>query len=195
MGQMMRQALRLFAGLASLPLLAGCGSGWASYAVTSEAARHALVGTTIPDLAFGYEAHAEPARPIGNGVVWQIDRGAGDTSAREPLLLLVAKLAPVQGGTEVSVDVQPAAGTDRAAFDKTVTGQPAVHDLFVAIASEAVDAGLGHREFNLARIHFQMAVAALSMLPQIHDQMDRAAAAHEQQERNAVDEAYRAAGQ
>jgi len=41
----------------------------------------------------------------------------------------------------------------------------------------------------------QMAVAALSMLPQIQDQMDRAAAAQEQQERNAVDEAYRAAGQ
>jgi hypothetical protein len=192
---MMREVLRLFAGLAGLSLLTGCGSSWATYTVTSDAARRALEGTTIPDLAFGYEAHAEPARATVDGVVWQIDRGAGITTASEPLLLLVAKIAPVGGGAEVSVDVQPAPGTDRAAFDKTVTGQPAVHDLFIAIASEAVDAGLAHRPFTLGRIHAQMVIAALTMLPQMQDEVDRAAAAHEQQERNAVDEAYRAAGQ
>jgi hypothetical protein len=192
---MMARVLCLFAGLSGLWLLAGFGSHATIYAVTAEAARHTLTGTTIPDIAFGEEAHAEPARPVGNAVVWQIDRGVGDTTTSQPILLLVAKLAPVQGGTEVSVDVQPAVRTDRAAFDQTVTGQPAVRDLLVAIASEAVDAGLAHRPFDLGRIHMQMAVAALSMLPQIQDQMDRAAAAQEQQERNAVDEAYRAAGQ
>ena len=192
---MMRQVLRFLAGLASLSLLSGCGSSWATYSVTPDQARHVLEGTTIPDLAFGGEAHAEPARATVDGVVWQIDRGASDASASEPLLLLVAKLAPAQGSTAVSVDVQPAPGTDRAAFDKTVIGQPAVHDLFVAIASEAADAGLAHRAFDLGRIHAQMALAALTMLPQMQDEVDSAAAAHEQQERNAVDEAYRAAGQ
>jgi len=190
----MRGLLAPLAGLAGLFLLTGCGSSGTTYAVTPEAARHALDGTTIPDLAFGGEAHAEPASPIGDGMVWQIDRGPQDTETSEPILLLVAKLAPVRGGTEVTVDVQPAAGTNQAAFDQTITRQPAVHDLFAAIASEAVDARLAHRAFDLGRIRTQMAVAALSMLPQIQDQVDRAAAAHEQQERNAVDDAYRAAG-
>jgi len=191
----MRRVLRLFAGLAGLSLLAGCGSHGTTYAVTPEAARDALDGTTIPDLAFGDEAHAEPARATGDGVVWQIDRGSSNTAASQPILLLVAKFVPVQGGTEVSVDIQPAAGTDRAAFEQTVAGQPAVHDLFNAIASEAVDAGLAHRAFDLGAIRAQMAVAALSMLPQIQAQVDRAASAHEQQERDAVDNAYRAAGE
>jgi hypothetical protein len=191
----MRPVLWLFAGLACLGSLAACGSRATTYAVTPEAARNALAGTTIPDLAFGYEAHAEPARATGDVMVWHIDGGDRDTAAGPPILLLVAKLVAVQGGTEVSLDIQPAAGADRAAFDRTVTEQPAVHDLFVAIAGEAVDAGLAHRAFDVGRIRTQMALAALSMLPQIQAEVDRAASAHEQQERKAVDDAYRAAGE
>src|SRR3977135_1892290 len=100
MGRMMRLAPRLFAGLGGLLLLAGCGSYATPYAGTPAAAREALVGTTIPDLAFGGEAHAEPARATGEGVVWQIDKGSIDTAASHPSLLLLPRVARRRSATE-----------------------------------------------------------------------------------------------
>jgi len=180
----------------SLLVLAGCGRHGTVYAVATDAARQDLVGTIIPDLAFGNSAHAEPAVGTADGVEWHIVRGddaaalPGGTPSRE-IMVLSATLANADEGTLVSVDVKPAAGVDSKAFEQNMSDNPAVADMFRAIAREAVDAGLSHRPFEFGNVSAQIAMATVSMLPQITQQMDEAARAYEQRDRDTIDDAYR----
>lgn len=192
----MRRVRVAFAVL-SLALCA-CGRQGTVYAVQPKAASDTLVGMRIPDLAFGDMAHAEPAEATPDGVAWRVVRGSqempeeGDSD--HTVLLLSATLAQVDGGTLVSVSLKPPPGGDKAAFDSTIGGHPAVADMFRAIASEAVDAGLTHRAFAFANIRTSILLATVSMLPEIRQKLDDTAKASEQRDRDTLDNAYREDG-
>jgi hypothetical protein len=114
-----------------------------------------------------------------------------DGGPTHEVLVLTATLAPSGGSTLVTVDIRPAAGVDKTAFDKNMNDNPAVADLFKAIAREAVDAGLAHRQFAFANVSTQIAAATVSMLPQISQQMDDAAREFEKRDQDTMDGAYR----
>jgi len=193
MGAVMGRRCR---GLAALLLLvlAGCGQQGTVYAVSPDDARRDLVGTHIPDMAFGMSAHAEPAVSTVDGVEWHIVRaedGATIGDGGHEIMVLSATLAPSGGSTLVTIAIRPAAGIDKAVFDKNMNDNPAVADMFRAIAQEAVDAGLAHREFEFANVSAHIAAATISMLPQISQQMDDAARAFEKHDQDTIDDAYR----
>ena len=193
MGTMMRRCGNL-AALLLLVALAGCGQQGTVYAVAPDDARRDLVGTRIPDMAFGMSAHAEPAVSTTDGVEWHIVRGedaAAIGDGGHEIMVLSATLAPSGGSTLVTIAIRPAAGIDRAVFDKNMNDNPAVADMFRAIAQEAVDAGLAHRDFEFANVSAHIAAATISMLPQISQQMDDAARAFEKHDQDTMDDAYR----
>jgi hypothetical protein len=193
-------------GVAALLLLvlAGCGQQSTVYSVAPDAARHDLVGTRIPDMAFGMSAHVEPAVATADGVAWHVIVSADtpaighdvmmtmpDGTPGREVMVLSAMLARSDKGTLVTIEIRPALGADRNAFDKTMNNQPAVAGMFRAIASEAVDAGLSHRPFEVKNISARIAIATLSMLPQIRQKMDEAARAFEQRDLDTIHNAYR----
>jgi hypothetical protein len=169
-----------------------------TYPVTVEAAQAALVNTEIPGIAFGMSAHSEPAIAIPGGVEWFISRDqSGSEASASPasqkhLLILTAQFDPVSGGTRVAVDVKPGSSAQASAFAKGMEQKPAVAAMFRSIASEQVDATLSHRDFNFANIRQSMALATLSMMPEISNQMDSAAEEFHRADRERVDNAYRA---
>ena len=179
--------------------LCSCGQEKA-YPDTVEAAQAALVGSTIPDIAFGMSAHSEPAIAIPGGVEWFISRdqsgseGSASPGSPKRLLVLTARFEPVSGGSgiRVAVDVEPATSAQAPAFAKGMGQKPAVAAMFRSITSEQVDATLSHRDFNFANIRQSMALATVSMLPEISNQMDSAAEEFHRRDRENVDDAYRA---
>jgi hypothetical protein len=176
--------------------LTGCGREGTVYAVAPDEARRDLVGTNIPDMAFGMSAHAEPAVATADGVEWHVVRGEDgsglpDGGPTHEIMVLSATLAPSGESTLVTIAIRPAAGVDKTVFDKNMSDNPAVADMFRAIASEAVDAGLAHRRFEFANISAQIATATISLLPQISQQMDDAAREFEKRDQDTMDEAYR----
>ena len=66
--------------------------------------------------------------------------------------------------------------------------------MFRAIVSEQVDAALSKRDFEFANIRGSMALAMVSMMPEIRQQMDRQTDDYQRAERQKVDDAYRTAG-
>jgi hypothetical protein len=193
MGTVMARTLGA-AALLLLVALAGCGQQGTVYAVAPDDARRDLVGTRIPDMAFGMSAHAEPAVSTADGVEWHVIRGEDGAvigDGGHEIMVLTATLAPSGGSTLVTVAIRPAAGIDKAVFDKNMDDNPAVADMFRAIAQEAVDAGLAHREFEFANVSAHIAAATISMLPQISQQMDDAARAFEKRDQDTMDDAYR----
>jgi hypothetical protein len=189
--------LRAAAALAVLLALTGCGQG---YSLSPDAARSALVGTTIPDMAFGKSAHTAPAEATPEGVSWTIVPGPSEEGAAPndgeggEIMRLVAKLAPSSGGVDVSVDVEPLSSTDPKLFAKAVEQRPAMFGYFRTVAREQVDAVLSHRDFNFSAVSGNLAVAVVSSLPDIRKQLDDAAAAYEQQDQETIHRAYDAAG-
>ena len=70
------------AALALLALLTGCGQGRV-YPLSADAARSALVGTTIPDIAFGKSAHSGPGEATADLMTTMFDQT--DSSQAEAL--------------------------------------------------------------------------------------------------------------
>jgi hypothetical protein len=190
--------LRAAAVLAVLALT-GCGQGKV-YPLSSDAARSALVGTTIPDIAFGKSAHSGPGEAVADGVAWTVLLGSDEDAALpgdghdSGVMKLTAKLAPASGGVEVSVDIDPPAGADPKRLAEAESQRPAVFSYFRTVAREQVDAVLTRRAFNFAAVSGDMAVATVSMLPDIRKQMDDAEAAYERQDQETIHRAYDAAG-
>jgi hypothetical protein len=108
---------------------------------------------------------------------------------------LAAKLAPASGGVAVSVDIDPPSGGDPKRLADAMSQRPAVFGYFRTVAREQVDAVLTHRAFSFAAVSGDMAVATVSMLPDIRKQLDDAAAAYERQDQETIHHAYDAAGQ
>ena len=159
------------------------------------------MGTKIPGLAFGYAVHTGAGVATGDGVAWYVQQGPdndpdGPHFAPTPdIMRLTATLKPAKGGgTEVSVAIQPVAGTDVARFERLLTQRPAIAGMFRSITSEQVDAALTNRAFNFANVRQNIAVAMISMLPEIRKSMDKAGDEFEHRDRETVENAYRADG-
>jgi hypothetical protein len=183
----------VLAAFAILAILTGCSQG-KDYSVSPEAARAALVGTTIPDIAFGKSAHSSPGQATAEGVTWSVilgDEGAapGDGDGDE-VMKLAAKFAPASGGVAVSVDIDPPSGADPKLLAKAMMQRPAVFGYFRTVAREQVDAVLTHRAFSFAAVSGDMALATFSMLPDIRKQMDAEAAAYERRDQETIHRAY-----
>jgi hypothetical protein len=187
--------LRAAAGLALLAGLTGCGQGKV-YSLSPEAARAALVGTTIPDIAFGKSAHSGPGTATAEGVVWTVLLGPGDDGGPpsdgdgDEVMKLAAKLAPASGGVEVSVDIDPPSGADPKLLAKAMSERPAMFGYFRTVAREQADAVLTHRAFSFGAVSGDLAVAVVSSLPDIRKQLDDAAAADERRDQETMHRAY-----
>lgn len=195
----MRPPVSIAIALALLAALAGCQKG-KTYPMSPEAARAALVGATIPDIAFGKSAHSGPGQATTEGVEWPVLMGASEDAAmpggdNSEVMKLAAKLEPASGGVAVTVDIEPPPGADPKLLAAAEQQRPAMFRYFRTVAREQVDSVLNHRAFDFAAVSGDMAVAVVSSLPDIRKQMDEAAAAYERQDQETIHRAYDAAGQ
>jgi hypothetical protein len=193
--------LRGVVAFAILAALTGCDQG-KTYSMSPEAARSALAGTTIPDIAFGKSAHTAPGEATADGgVAWTIVLGSAEEGApsadgdSSEVMKLAAKLTPASSGVEVSVDIEPRSGVDPKLLAKAMAQRPAVVRYFRTVAREQVDAVLTHRDFSFPAVSGDMALATVSMLPDIRKQMDEEAAAYERRDLDTVHRAYDLAAQ
>ena len=190
--------LRAIAALALLAALTGCGQGKV-YSLSPDAARAALVGSTIPDIAFGKSAHSGPGEATAEGVVWTVVLGPGeegppaDAGDGDEVMKLAARLAPASGGVEVSVDIDPPSGGDPKALAKAVSQRPLMFRYFRTVAREQVDAVLRRRAFSFGAVSGDLAVAVLSSLPEIRKRLAEDAAADDRKESETINHAYDAA--
>lgn len=176
--------------------LSGCGKPTKTYPMAQSAAWAALMGTTIPGMAFGERAHGMPGSGTPGRVVWAIEAGpdeaaqTGEPATPQVIMRLSATLTPVAYGTAVSVDIEPAGGDDPARIDALDRQFPAIARLWRAIAGEQVDAVLTQRPFDMLNIRSAMASAAMSQLSQIGKQMNEAAKEVQRREEETIDRAY-----
>ena len=191
MGKVMMGRLALVPALAGV--LCGCQQEKV-YQLSPTAAEAALVGSRIPAIAFGMAAHCGPGVEIPGGVAWHISHRTAAPQGHQEFVVLTAKFSPSGDGTQVAVDVEPSATANKDAFAKGMAEKPAVANMFRAIVSEQVDAALSKRDFEFANIRGSMALAMVSMMPEIRQQMDRQTDDYQRAERQKVDDAYRTAG-
>lgn len=183
------------ATLAVTASLTGCEQSKV-YSLSPDAARSALVGSTIPDIAFGKSAHSGPGIATADGVAWTIVRGSEDEGAPpgdgddDVVMKLAAKLAPASGGVDVSVAVESASDADPKRVAEAMAKQPAIFRYFRTVAREQVDSVLTHRTFNFAAVGGDIALAVFSNLPNIRKQLDEANAADERKDQETVHNAY-----
>jgi len=190
---------RSLAALALLTLLAACGDA-KHYPASTDAARTMLVGTTIPDIAFGKSAHSGPGEATADGVQWAVEIGAADGLGDDPargigdkVMMLKAKLVSAGDGTDVTVDLTPPPHVDPAQFKALFDQHPGMDGMFRTIVQEQADSVLTKRPFSYANIRASMALAVLSELPNIRQQLDEDMKIYEQHERDTIDHAYGAA--
>jgi hypothetical protein len=152
------------------------------------------MGTTIPGMAFGEYAHGMPGLGEPGRVMWAIesgpDEGIGEPSTHHVFMKLIATLRAVTGGTEVTVDIEPASGDNPARIEAMDRDPPATAHMWRAIAAEQVDAVLTHRPFDMANIREAIAEAVVPHVLEIGKQMDDAAKEIQRREQEKIDRAY-----
>lgn len=191
--------LRCVAAMAFLTMLAAC-DGAKHYPPSIDAARAKLVGTTIPDIAFGKSAHSSPGEATADGVQWAVVTGAADGLGADPaqgvgdtVMVLKAKLVAAGDGTDLTVDLTPPSHVDPAKFKALFDQHPGMDGMFRNIVQEQADSVLTNRPFSYANISASMALAVLGELPNIRKQLDEDMKIYEQHERDTIDHAYDAA--
>ena len=187
---------RSLAALALLTMLAAC-DGTKHYPTSTDAARAKLVRTTIPDIAFGSSAHSSPGEATADGVQWAVEVGPGDGSGDDPVhgigdkvMMLKAKLVAAGDGTDLTVDLTPPPHVDPAKFKDLFDQHPGMDGMFRNIVQEQADSVLTNRPFSYANVSGSMALAVLSELPNIRQQLDDDRKVYEQHERDTIDHAY-----
>jgi len=190
---------RSFAALALLTMLAACDDT-KHYPPSIDAARAMLVGTTIPDIAFGKSAHSGRGEATADGVQWAVEIGPADGLGGDPVqgigdkvMLLKAKLVAADDGTDLTVDLTPPPHVDPASFKALFDQHPGMDAMFRNIVQEQADSVLTKRSFSYANISASMALAVLRELPNIRQQLDEDRKLYEQHERDTIDHAYNAA--
>jgi len=190
---------RSLAALALLTMLAAC-SDTKHYPTSTDAARAMLVGTTIPDIAFGKSAHSGLGEATADGVQWAVEIGSADGLGDDPVhgigdkvMMLKAKLAAAGDGTDLTVDLTPPPHVDPAKFKALFEQHPGMEGMFRNIVQEQADSVLTNRPFSYANVSGSMALAVLSELPNIRQQLDEDRKIYEQHERDTIDHAYDAA--
>ena len=193
------QRSRSLAALALLTILAACNDT-KHYPASTDAASAMLIGTTIPDIAFGKSAHSGPGEATADGVQWAVEMGPADGVGGESVngigdkvMMLKARLAAAGDGTDLTVDVTPPPGTDPAKFKALFDQHPGMGGMFRTIVQEQADSVLTKRPFSYANVSGSMALAVLRELPNIRQQLDEDRKAYEQHERDTMDHAYDAA--
>jgi hypothetical protein len=193
------QWLRPLAALALLAMLAACDDT-KHYATSINAARTMLVGTTIPDIAFGKSAHSGRGEATADGVQWAVQMGSADGVGSDPaqgvgdtVMILKAKLVAADDGTDVTTDLTPPPHVDPAKFKTLFEQHPGMDGMFRTIVQEQSDSVLTNRPFSYANISGSMALAVLRELPNIRQQLDEDRKIYEQHERDTIDHAYDAA--
>lgn len=188
------QLLRSLAALALLTMLAACDDT-KHYPISTDAARVKLVRTTIPDIAFGSSAHSGPGEATADGVQWAVEMGSADglEGNGDTVMLLKAKLVAAGDGTDLTVDLTPPPHVDPAKFKALFDQHPGMDGMFRNIVQEQADSVLTNRPFSYANISRSMALAVLSELPNIRQQLDEDRKVYEQHERDTIDHAYDAA--
>jgi len=190
---------RSLAALALLTMLAACDDT-NHYPTSTDAARAKLVGTTIPDIAFGGSAHSGPGEATADGVQWAVEIGPADGLGGDPVqgtgdkvMMLKAKLVAAGDGTDLTVDLTPPPDVDPAKFKALFDQHPGMDRMFRNIVQEQADSVLTNRPFSYANVSASMALAVLSELPNIRQQLDDDRKVYEQHERDTMDQAYDAA--
>jgi hypothetical protein len=193
------QLPRFLAALALLTMLAAC-DGTKHYPTSTDAARAMLVGTTIPDIAFGKSAHSGPGEATADGVQWAVEIGPADGLGGDPVhgigdkvMMLKAKLVAAGDGTDLTVDLTPPPQVDPAKFKALFDQHPGMDGMFRNIVQEQADSVLTNRPFSYANVSGSMALAVLRELPNIRQQLDEDRKVYEQHERDTMDHAYDAA--
>ena len=187
---------RSLAALALLTMLAAC-DGTKHYPVSTDAARTKLVGTTIPDIAFGKSAHSGPGEATPDGVQWAVVVGPAEGFGGDPaqsigdtVMTLKAKLVAAGDGIDLTVDLTPPPHVDPAQFKDLFDQHPGMDGMFRNIVQEQADSVLTKRPFSYANISASMALAVLMELPNIRQQLDDDRKVYEQHERDTIDHAY-----
>jgi hypothetical protein len=187
---------RSVATLALLTMLAACDDT-KHYPTSTDAARAMLVGTTIPDIAFGKSAHSGPGEATADGVQWAVEMGPADGVGGDPVngigdkvMMLKAKLVGAGDGTDLTVDVTAPPRVDPAKFKGLFDQHPGMDGMFRNIVQEQADSVLTKRPFSYANISASMALAVLRELPNIRQQLDEDRKVYEQHERDIMDHAY-----
>jgi len=187
---------RSFVALALLTMLAACDDT-KHYPASTDTARAMLVGTTIPDIAFGNSAHSGPGEATAEGVQWAVEVGPADGSAGDPehgigdkVMMLKAKLVAAGDGTDLTVDLTPPPHVDPAKFKALFDQHPGMDGMFRNIVQEQADSVLTNRPFSYANISGSMALAVLGELPNIRQQLDEDEKVYELHERDTIDHAY-----
>jgi hypothetical protein len=190
---------RSLAALALLTMLAACDDT-KHYPTSTDAARAKLVGTTIPDIAFGSSAHSGPGEATADGVQWAVEIGPADGLGGDPVqgigdkvMMLKAMLVAAGDGTDLTVDLTPPPHVDPAKFKALFDQHPGMDGMFRNIVQEQADSVLTNRPFSYANVSASMALAVLSELPNIRQQLDEDRKIYEQHERDTMDHAYDAA--
>lgn len=185
---------RSLAALALLTMLAACGDA-THYSTSTDAARAMLVGTTIPDIAFGKAAHSGRGEATADGVQWAVEMGSADGLAGngDTVMLLKAKLVAAGDGTDLTVDLTPPPHVDPVKFKALFDEHPGMDGMFRNIVQEQADSVLTNRPFSYANVSRSMALAMLSELPNIRQQLDEDRKVYEQHELDTIDHAYDAA--
>lgn len=161
------------------------------YPVTPDTARAQLIGTTIPDIAFGASAHSGPGQAMEDGVAWPVERNSADGSSSDvTIMLLRARLASSGDATRVTVDIAPPPGVDPAKLQGVFDQHPAMARMFKSVAGEQVDSVLNGRRFSYANVSGDMALATLSELPDIRRRLDDEAKASDARDRDTIHRAY-----
>ena len=193
------QRARSLAALALLTMLAACDDT-KHYPTSTDVARAKLVGTTIPDIAFGASAHSGPGEATAEGVQWAVEVGPGDGSGGDSVhdigdevMILKARLVAAGDGIDLTVDLTPPPHVDPEKFKALFDQHPGMDGMFRNIVQEQADSVLTNRPFSYANISASMALAVLSELPNIRQQLDEDRKVYEQHERDTIDHAYDAA--
>ena len=184
---------RRLAALALLTMIAACSDA-KHYPVSTDAARAKLIGTTIPDIAFGSSAHSGPGEATADGVQWAVEMGGDPVNGiGDKVMMLKAKLVAAGDGTDLTVDLTPPPHVDPVKFKALFDQHPGMDGMFRNVVQEQADSVLTNRPFSYANVSGSMALAMLSELPNIRQQLDEDRKVYEQHERDTMDHAYDAA--
>jgi hypothetical protein len=182
----MRTTLIMIASL----LLAACGLGADSgkvYPMAGKDARQALLHIEPPLELLGSTISSAHAVSGGDGTIrWAL----ADRSAVSVINLVATTKDEGPQEVRIIVSLEPSKGSHHDDVAARLEQNPAVVNYFKAVMAEQIDSTLNHREFDMAAIQGQMAVAAMSLAPQMAESFDKAAKQSEDSDRSNIENAY-----
>lgn len=178
------------AALAGAMLLTACSSKPGEvYPLAANEVRTRLQSVQVPMFMFGTAATMDesPSAVLESPdkVSWRI------ASKGEELMRYVAAIEPVDAGqTRVTVTLLP--GNPR--VEQGIKDNPDIAKLYVVAMTEAVDAGIEQREFQMSAIGPATLQAAKSRMGEINAQFDREIEENRKKSQDNLERAYKQQG-